>query len=54
MIDIPWTKDLIMRIYNEKMGLVVSANLPTEENEAEVARLNEWKEYKLNEISAEE
>lgn len=53
MIDIPWTEELVMRIYNEKMGLVVSANLPTEENEAEVARLNEWKESKLNDLNKE-
>lgn len=53
MIDIPWTEEMITRIYNEKMGWIVSANLPSEENAAEVARLNEWKESKLNDLSKE-
>jgi hypothetical protein len=52
MIDISWTPELITRIYNEKMGWIVSANLPDEEHDAEVAKLNEWKEKVTNESSS--
>ena len=43
MIDIPWTNEIITRIYNEKMAWINNAKISDEERKIEIAKLDEWK-----------
>ena len=38
MIDIPWTNEMITRIYNEKMAWINNAKLSPEERDIEIPR----------------
>ena len=51
-MDIPWTEELIVRIYNEKIAWVNNSKISDQERKIEIDRLNEWKEQQLEKISS--
>ncbi len=53
-LELPWTEELVTRIFNEKMGWITNAKLSEEERNIAIEKLNEWKSKVLENVTPKE